>query len=412
MRYTAINLLEEKLRQAGNSGEYTLQKISIPVPNENLKLEGYLCTPHNRSGYYYSVEHPKQRIVLHYTAGSLRSDLFTLSSHNRHVSVPFVIARDGTIYQLFSSKFWSGHLGKGLGNTNTNNAQDKCSIGIEISNYGFLSEKSGNLETYYSRLKNSNGVPGPVDVYCSLTEREAYEKLNTPFRQQIYYAAYTEAQYESLIILLRYLTARYNIPRQFLPESIRYQATNEVLNFKGIVTHINYRVDGKWDIGPAFNWKKLIDGVQAAEFKPTIHRGAATRGVENALGSEQELDSLLPEAKDPALENEPYEEVQRTSGDGEELKDTKQKRGIKSKDKKQEKDLPGQVKKLSKRERSMTHLTKSEPPNDFRESLEGMPPPSINEIDGLESTGSAPGDLPSGETVINEKSPKPASPPS
>jgi len=395
MRYTAINPLEEKFWQNSGNGAYNLQKISIPVPNENLKLEGYLCTPHNRSGYYYSVEHPKQRIVLHYTAGSLGSDIFTLSSHNRHVSVPFVIARDGTIYQLFSSKFWSGHLGKGLGNTNTGNAQDKSSIGIEISNYGFLTEKAGNLETYYSRLKNANGVPGPVDVYCSLAEREAYEKLSSPFRQQVYYATYSEAQYESLIILLRYLTAQYNIPRQFLPESVRYQATNEVLNFKGIVTHINYRVDGKWDIGPALNWKKLIDGVQAVEFKPTLHRGAVTRGAENALGSEQELDSLLPEAKDAAQENDPYEEVQRTSGDEGKNIDPKKKRGIKSKD---EKELP--TKTRSARKRFMEHSAKAEPPNDFRESVEAMPPASTSGSNVLESTG----DLPSVEPPSITKS--------
>ena len=330
MRYTAINLLEEKFRQTAGNGAYSLQKISIPVPNETVKLEGYLCTPHNRAGYYYNIEHPKKRIVLHYTAGSLGSDLFTLSSDNRHVSVPFVIARDGTIYQLFSSKFWSGHLGKGLGNTNTGNAQDKCSIGIEISNYGFLTEKSGNLETYYSRLKNSKGVPGPVDIYCSLTENEAYEKLINPFRQQVFYAAYTEAQYESLIILLRYLTARYNIPREFLSESVRYQATNEVLNFKGIVTHINYRVDGKWDIGPAFKWKKLIEGVQAAEFKLTLQRNLTTRSAERAIPSEQQLESLLPKAKDAAMEDEPYEEIQRTNGD-EELNENKNERSDRQK---------------------------------------------------------------------------------
>lgn len=160
MRYTSLNAFEEKFLHTANNGEYNLRKISVPVPGENLKLEGYLCTPANRSGYYYDREYPKERIVIHYTAGNIKSDLSTLTSHNRHVSVPFVIARDGTIYQLFSSKFWSGHLGKGVGNTDTNNAEDKRTIGIELSNYGFLSEKSGNLETYYSRQKNLMGRLG------------------------------------------------------------------------------------------------------------------------------------------------------------------------------------------------------------------------------------------------------------
>ncbi len=76
-------------------------------------MNGQLFKP-NRTGYYYETEHKKERIVLHFTAGNVRSDMITLTTQDRHVSVPFVIARDGTIYQLFSSKFWSGHLGAGL----------------------------------------------------------------------------------------------------------------------------------------------------------------------------------------------------------------------------------------------------------------------------------------------------------
>src|SRR5688500_6410155 len=133
MRYTSLNALDEKVLLTASNGEYNLRKISVPVPGEDLKLEGYLCTPVNRSGYYYDRVYPKERIVIHYTAGNIKSDLSTLTSHNRHVSVPFVIARDGTIYQLFFSKFWSGHLGKGLGNTTTHNAQAKCTIEIDLS---------------------------------------------------------------------------------------------------------------------------------------------------------------------------------------------------------------------------------------------------------------------------------------
>jgi N-acetyl-anhydromuramyl-L-alanine amidase AmpD len=321
MRSTAIRLLEETFLRTGNNGEYGLQKIAIPVPGEPLTLEGFLCTPQHRTGYYHDVAHPKQRIVIHYTAGSLRSDLETLTTQNRHVSVPFVIARDGTIYQLFSSRFWSGHIGKGVGNTNTGNAQDKCTIGIELSNYGWLTEREGALETCYSRQKNRNGVPGPADVYCSLTETDAYQKLDTPFRQQAYYATYTAAQYQRLIILLRYLTAKFDIPRAFLPESLRFQTTDAVLNFKGIVSHVNYRSDGKWDIGPAFDWDNVIDGVQAAAFAPILFRDAVpmTRGgaFEKPLTSEEEIEPLLPEPGDASLENEPYDELQKSFDEAE-----------------------------------------------------------------------------------------------
>lgn len=316
MRFTSLINLEENLLHTGNNGEYVFKKIAIPVKGEDIMLQGMLTTPKNRSKYYYAVEHPKQRIVLHFTAGQLRSDLSALTRDNYHVSVAFVIGRDGTIYQLFSSKYWSGHLGKGIGNTNTGNAQDKCTIGIEISNYGYLTARSGNLETYYSRQRDAQGQEGPVDVYCSLTEKQAWFKTDSPFRGQSYYAAYTNEQMESVAILLRYLTAQYNIPRTFLPEPQRYQATEAVLTFKGIVSHINYRPTGKWDIGPAFDWEKLITSVQAAVFEPQFTKTEdvpKTRGMRGGadmpLHSEDQLDALLPEAIDASLENEPYEEL-------------------------------------------------------------------------------------------------------
>ncbi len=316
MHFSSLIHLEENLLQTGNNGEYTFNRIAIPVKGEDILLNGVLAIPKNRSKYYYAVEHPKQRIVLHFTAGQLRSDLSALTRDNYHVSVAFVIGRDGTVYQLFSSKYWSGHLGKGIGNTNTGNAQDKCTIGIEISNYGYLSERNGNLETYYSRQKNAQGQEGPVDVYCSLDEKQAWLKTDNPFRGQSYYASYTNEQMESVVILLRYLTAQYNIPRAFLPEPGRYQATEDVLRFKGIVSHINYRPTGKWDIGPAFNWNRLIAGVQTPVFQPQFTKAATLPGTRSApenadmpLGSEELLNALLPEPMDASFENEPYEEL-------------------------------------------------------------------------------------------------------
>lgn len=316
MRHTDLPSIEEKIRTTGNNGEYSFRKISIPIPGEELTLEGLLCTPKARAEYYYAVEHPKERILLHFTAGQIRSDLSALTSNKHHVSVPFVIGRDGTLYQLFSSRFWSGNIGKGLGNTGTGNRQDQVTISIEISNYGYLTEREGNLETYYSRLKNENGKINPVDIYSSLSDKDAYIKLPTPFRGQSYYATYTEAQYNSLIILLRYLTTQYNIPRQFLPEPERYEASDRVLQFKGIVSHVNYRTNGKWDIGPAFDWKKVIEGVQAKTYTSTAPMSDSidTGGLEiegKEINTEEGVEQYLPQGKDPAYENDSYEELPR-----------------------------------------------------------------------------------------------------
>lgn len=292
MRFSALPQLETNFLATGNNGEYNLKKIAVPVPGENLTLNGMLCTPAHRTGYFHDVAHPKERILLHFTAGQIRSDMSALTRQDFHVSVPFVIGRNGTIYQLYSSKFWSGNIGNGIGNGG--NAEDKKTIAIEISNYGFLTEKDGNLETIYSRLKDAQGRIGPADVYCSLSETAAYQRLSTPFRGQSFYPTYTNEQYESLIVLLRYLTATFNIPRQFLPENKRYVTTNDVLSFKGIVSHVNYRESGKWDIGPAFDWNRVIGGVQAATFIPSVAAGRDVVPNEDVIRSEEELEALLP----------------------------------------------------------------------------------------------------------------------
>ena len=265
MVFTNLPNKEEYFRKTGNGGEYKLSPFAVPVPNESLTLNGLLCTAAHRSGYYHDTVYQKERIVLHFTAGVLSGDMSMLTRQDYHVSVPFVIARDGTIYQLYSSKFWSGNLGgDALGNAG--NAQDKRTIGIELSNFGPMDLASDTLRMTY----------GDFSAYCTLAQTDSYQKLPVPFRGKSYYATHTDAQYDSLIVLLRYLTTQYAIPRQFMPEPKRYLTTPDVLTFKGIVSHINYRKDGKWDLGPAFNWARVMTGVQATSFIPAQKRDSTS----------------------------------------------------------------------------------------------------------------------------------------
>ena len=296
MVFANLPTKEDRFRRTGNGGEYVLKPIAVPVPNEALTLNGLLCTPAHRSGYYHDTVYTKERIVLHFTAGGLTGDMSTLTRQDYHVSVPFVLARDGTIYQLYSSKFWSGNLGgEALGNAG--NAQDKRTIGIEISNYGPLKSKADGLYNIYGEL------------YCTLNQTDAYQKLALPFRGESNYTTYTDAQYDSLIVLLRYLTAQYAIPRKFLPEPKRYIYTPDVLTFEGIVSHVNYRANGKWDIGPAFNWTRLITGVLAPAFVPAQQRDVELVD-DDVLTSEEAMIPLLPKARSAALEDEPYDETE------------------------------------------------------------------------------------------------------
>lgn len=246
---------EDKFKDTGVAvgRSFKLAKFELPIKDEDLKLHGYTVRPSDGfEGYYYPQKYMKKKIVLHFTVGHLQGDISSLTSPSRgHVSTAFVLGLDGTTYQLFSSYHWSYHLGRGaIGGNGTNS---KYSIGIEISNYGPLVKRGNNLETIYSKRAGH-------DVYCSLDETDKYVKLDKPYRGHEYFTTFTDEQYENLIVLLRYLTARYDIPREFIGEDTRYETSVANAEFKGIQSHVNYRKD-KVDIGPAFDWNRVIAGV-------------------------------------------------------------------------------------------------------------------------------------------------------
>ena len=205
--------------------------------------------------YFYKEETEKTAIVLHSTVGVLRGDLASLCKRNNKVSVPYLIARDGTVYELFDPKYWSYHLGRGAKGGNTNNS--KRTIGIELSNMGPLTLVGNKLETAYSRL----GKDEKPDVYCDISEVDAYVKVDKPFRGKQYFASFTDAQYSALYDLIDYLCEEHNIPRKYLPEASRFKtfkSSSDAKTFNGICSHVNFRTSGKWDIGPDFKWDAII----------------------------------------------------------------------------------------------------------------------------------------------------------
>ncbi len=253
MKATSIANHEKTFFETGRDSdgkEFELTEMTVPIKGTNEVLPYINCRPKNGdTSFFYQEKNTKTQIVLHYTAGYIKGDVAALSRPNNHVSTPFIIARNGKILNLWSSAYWSYHLGSGAIGGNTNGS--KRTIAIEMSNIGFLKRIDNKLVTVYS----------DTDVYCDIREKQFYTKLESPYRGELYYARFTRRQYHSLQLLLRYLTAEYNIPRAFLPEDQRYitGAENELVNFKGIVSHVNYRSSGKWDIGPAFDWEKITE---------------------------------------------------------------------------------------------------------------------------------------------------------
>ncbi|MEP4577513.1 MAG: N-acetylmuramoyl-L-alanine amidase [Gilvibacter sp.] len=259
MRVQDIAAHERSFFQTGvdNAGhKFIFSQKTIPFGNSGKQIKIVDCIRDNGDETYHkNFAHEKEQVVLHFTAGYLKGDIQALTTPNRNVSVAFVIPRSGEILRLWPSELWSYHLGNGASGGNEVNS--KRSVGIELSNVGPL-VKSGNT------LKATWG-----SAYCDLNETDFYQELSSPFRDHTYYASFTEAQYTSLIILLDYLEEKHMIPLNFLSEADRYNKLSgtQINQFKGVVSHANYRGlnnDGKWekwDIGPAFDWDRVMDSV-------------------------------------------------------------------------------------------------------------------------------------------------------
>ena len=185
-----------------------------------------------KENQYYTKEYPKKYIFLHHSAGgSAASSVAHWASNPEHIATPYIIDRDGTIYECYSPSLWAYHLGvKG------NSQIEKESIGIEICNYGALTMKEGKLLTYTKR------------------EIPAEKAVKVDFRKYIYWESYTPEQIASLKLLLPYLLDKFKIPLQ--PDRKDFwEYKNPSTLPPGIYSHTTVRKD-KIDIFPQ---KELID---------------------------------------------------------------------------------------------------------------------------------------------------------
>jgi N-acetylmuramoyl-L-alanine amidase len=235
--------------------------------------------------YYYKKVTKKDKIVLHYTVGTIRGDLASLTKVDTHMSVSYVVARNGIIYEIFDPKYWSYHLGQGSIGGNAYNSER--SIGIELSNYGPLKLVKDNLETIYSEQKYEDKGETKTtkkDIYCKVSETESYDKVN--FKGYDYFASFTKEQLDSTKELVSYLCKEFDIPKVILDESKRYKvfpSSNASVVYRGICSHVNFRSSGKWDIGPHFPWTDLISSevkIEEPKIEEVIVEVKVTKPVE------------------------------------------------------------------------------------------------------------------------------------
>ena len=213
-----------------------IQSQEIPIDRITMRLP---------EGQYINEPKPKDLIVLHFTAGTTaRSAFNTWMADSLRIATAYVVDTDGTIYELFDPQCWAYALGlKGQPVA----PNEKRAIQIEIANVGPLKRRSDKLcwwppdNSFQTR-------------WCNVDEEHKYVKAS--HRGCDYYASLPDIQFLSVCNLVNYLCERFQIPKKIPKKKIDICELDWFTNFKGIASHQNFRTD-KYDIGPAFNWKKF-----------------------------------------------------------------------------------------------------------------------------------------------------------
>jgi len=193
---------------------------------ELIKIDAQVLSLEFPKEQYYPIATKKKQICIHHTASGagIEGDVNWWKSTPDHVATPFIIARDGTVWQLFDPIYWAHHLGLKTANNTTLN---KGRIGIELDSWGWL--KGGKS---YTGAKVT-----------------AITKYTTPFKGHSEYESYTTNQLASLAALLRYLCAAFDIPTGYRGDGM-FSLNQDALNgVPGIWTHVSYRSD-KFDCHP------------------------------------------------------------------------------------------------------------------------------------------------------------------
>lgn len=196
--------------------------------------------------YFHDVV-PKDLIVLHFTAGSTVDGAFnSWKPQTINIGTPYIVDRDGTVYETFDPKYWAYHLAV-VGAPAQNHKHDKRSVPIEIVNFGPLKRESDILYSWPANYKN---------FFCNVSETDKYVKAS--YRGFDYYQSFSEAQKIAIPALVKMVAKNFGIVPTLPHEDIRDEFDpNYFSTWKGVASHQNFRSD-KFDIGPAWDWNLLV----------------------------------------------------------------------------------------------------------------------------------------------------------
>ena len=199
---------------------------------------------HHTSGWndpYATVKNwendTRGKIGTHYVIGGIN-----LKTHDSSL--------DGTVIKCIPDEFFAWHLGS-TSKDGIDFEMHKTSIGIEICNFGYLTQKNGKFYTYTGQIVSDKYV----------------EDLGFKFRGYQYWHKYTDNQIESLENILKMIGKKYSIDlSKGLPERLLKLSANDAFEHSkdatagkliGILSHTNVRKD-KTDVSPQKNLIEML----------------------------------------------------------------------------------------------------------------------------------------------------------
>lgn len=144
-------------------------------------------------------------------------------------TAPYSIDLDGSIYEHYSPKFYSKFT--------DNDIINKKTIPILLVNQGWAIRRNKSYFDCYDKL-----IKGYV--------------IEQKWRNHKFWVKYTDEQFNSLFILIRYLCNEYNIPFNIIEDNLY----KDIKNFNGIIYRSNY-YQHSTDLSPAFEYEKLYNKI-------------------------------------------------------------------------------------------------------------------------------------------------------
>jgi N-acetyl-anhydromuramyl-L-alanine amidase AmpD len=182
---------------------------------------------------YFNDPQQKRQIVGHHSASGdiVENVVHGWETDPDRVGTAYLVNRSGQIFKTFDDAAWAWHLGM---RHPRNIIANKQSIGIELTNWGFLTKVGDKFYHYKNR---------------EVPQREVIT-YTIPFKGCSHFQAYTPAQIAAFRELNLMLADKYNIPTHYQGYDNLFKLSNKaIIGEKGIFTHNSYRAD-KTDLHP------------------------------------------------------------------------------------------------------------------------------------------------------------------